>query len=276
MKRSIPVAFTILVTVGLVAHADTFLAGPVPRLLAYDGTLELNGVPMTQQVTARFSLWDSASGGTSLGFQEDLTFTPANGRFSVLLGASGTPLPDTVFGADAVYLEVRIPATAASPLTGRQRIVPALASVRASQANAAQQAVAGLETRLRRLERPLYCGKTAQSLDRNGYAGVRQACEAVPSCGLGATQCTANMMGESAELEWPMPSGTNEHLWLRGQWSYYANQNINITDCDGWSTASSTVWGNTWYTGASGTSTVYPSANACSVSASFACCRYPQ
>ena len=91
-----------------------------PLLINYQGRLvDAAGNPLVDAQSVRFSIHDAAAAGSELWF-ETQSVTPDNGIFSVSLGAV-TPLPASVFGSDARYLEVKIGGDAA--MTPRTRLL---------------------------------------------------------------------------------------------------------------------------------------------------------
>ena len=97
------------------------LAGAAPLLVNYQGRLvDTAGNPLAGPLSIRFSVHDAATAGSELWFETQPAINPDNGIFSVGLG-SVTPLPASVFGADARYLEIKIGADPA--LTPRTRLL---------------------------------------------------------------------------------------------------------------------------------------------------------
>ena len=100
----------------------------VPRLIAYQGTLELNGEAYPEStVDMVFRLYDGESGPEV--WSESQTVPVYGGNFAVLFGstsaASSNLLQTAVTNADDLYLEIElITANGTVPLTGRQRFVP--------------------------------------------------------------------------------------------------------------------------------------------------------
>ncbi|MBM4373143.1 MAG: hypothetical protein FJ098_15925 [Deltaproteobacteria bacterium] len=126
MGTSVAVAGLLL---GLRAAADGLQStDQVPRLLAYHGSLEKDGVPVEGQVPLTFRLYDGAA-GTAMVWQESLTVQARTGSFSALLGstsqASVEGLTQAVEAADDLYLEIVVN-DGGTPVTlgQRQRFVP--------------------------------------------------------------------------------------------------------------------------------------------------------
>jgi hypothetical protein len=126
------VSIAVLALTGAFAAGRYALAdGPTPaapRVIPYEGILELNGESVAGTRSFAFEIWDSpGTGGTKLwpidatpdGLLESVPIT--NGRFAVQLGGDGMDaLPDAVFSAPATYLTVAVDGT---PLSNRQRLV---------------------------------------------------------------------------------------------------------------------------------------------------------
>ena len=96
------------------------LAAAAPLLINYQGRLvDTTGNPLVGTQSILFSVYDAASGGTLL-WSETQSVTPDNGIFAVSLGGV-TPLPASVFGSDARYLEIKIGSD--SPMSPRTRLL---------------------------------------------------------------------------------------------------------------------------------------------------------
>ncbi len=123
----------------------------VPRVVPYDGVLNLDGVTFDGQVDIRFSLFAAPAGGLpvwseawTLAEQRPVQVTA--GRFSVNLG-SFEPIIATIEDAGTLYLGIEVRAVGAEPwvaLAGRQRINPVPYAL--WSASAADLNVAGLAT----------------------------------------------------------------------------------------------------------------------------------
>ena len=100
----------------------------VPRVVPYDGTLELDGTAYSGTVDMRFTMHDAANGGTQM-WQETWDSTTAQvnvygGRFSVLLG-SHTAIASAITEAEPLYVSVEVKDSGASSwtaLAGRQQV----------------------------------------------------------------------------------------------------------------------------------------------------------
>ncbi|HCF59498.1 MAG TPA: hypothetical protein DFS52_16075 [Myxococcales bacterium] len=102
------------------------------RAIPYSGRLEIDGNAPSAAFGMRFALYDAASGGNKL-FEETQTVAVTSGAFSVVLGARpGTPLPDPVFTAGSLFVEVTVDATT---LTPRQQVYAAPQAVRGRTAD---------------------------------------------------------------------------------------------------------------------------------------------
>ncbi|HEX4823482.1 MAG TPA: hypothetical protein VFV19_04185 [Candidatus Polarisedimenticolaceae bacterium] len=118
MKRKTLIAcFLLTVTASLAAAA-------VPAVVNYQGRLTDNTPqqnPLDATVTMDFSIWDAASGGSSL-WTETQSVQVVKGLFNVLLGSSSA-MPPTLFSSGEIrYLEIHV---TGETLTPRQRIATA-------------------------------------------------------------------------------------------------------------------------------------------------------
>lgn len=115
-------AMMILGTLSSQVHA----AAPLPtRLIPYQGMIQNGGVPVNRKgMPILFSLYDSDTAGNML-WNDTLLVDVVDGRFSASLG-SMKPLPDAVYSASYLYLEVTLDAgtSSAARMTTRQRITP--------------------------------------------------------------------------------------------------------------------------------------------------------
>lgn len=124
-------AATALVISSGAANADgVATTDSVPRLISYNGRVELSGVPYVGQLEMRFRLYDADRGDAPI-FSEEYTGDQAvmvhAGDFSVMLGQYAAGLQTAITGADALTLgvEVRAPGEVDwIPLAGRQAITP--------------------------------------------------------------------------------------------------------------------------------------------------------
>jgi hypothetical protein len=119
--------FAALLGVPTVAAA----ADPV-RAIPYSGSLEVNGQAPNASLPMAFALWDAATAGNRL-FQEPQTVPVTGGVFAVVLGAAaGNPLPESVFTAGALFVEVTVDATTLAP---RQQVYAAPQAIRGRTAD---------------------------------------------------------------------------------------------------------------------------------------------
>ncbi len=124
---------------GWVATATIFLSlhaladdnsDDVPRLIAYEGTLDKDGEPITGTLTMSFALYGGATAAAADHLWSETQEVSVNvGRFSVLLGStsggSEAALAAVVQNADDLYLGVTVdPGDAAVSLVNRKRFVP--------------------------------------------------------------------------------------------------------------------------------------------------------
>ncbi len=129
---------TAIVAGGALALAVTGPYGTPPRVIAYGGTLEQNGMPVNGAVPMTFFIVDSeAAPVTSALWSEDYPagspVTVAGGRFQVGLGSRtpNTGIPDSVLQAGELYVAVRV---AGVDLAGRQRLLASPFAITAAQA----------------------------------------------------------------------------------------------------------------------------------------------
>ncbi|HEY3444905.1 MAG TPA: tail fiber domain-containing protein [Myxococcales bacterium] len=109
--------------------SSAFAADPV-RAIPYTGHLEVDGQGPNASLPMKFALWDAPSAGNKL-FEESQTVGVVAGTFAVVLG-KGPALPDSVYTAAALFVEVTVDATT---LTPRQQIYAAPQSVRGRMAD---------------------------------------------------------------------------------------------------------------------------------------------
>ncbi len=129
---------TAILAGGVLALAVTGPFGTPPRLIAYGGTLDQGGMPVTGPVPMTFFILNSATAlpAAALWSEDYPAATPVNvvgGRFDVILG-SRTPVtgvPDSVFQNGELYVAVRV---AGVDLEGRQRLVTNPFAITAAQA----------------------------------------------------------------------------------------------------------------------------------------------
>ncbi|MFN8586849.1 MAG: hypothetical protein U0704_03530 [Candidatus Eisenbacteria bacterium] len=98
----------------LALRPDDGAAAALGRGFTYQGQLQQAGVPVTGNVSLRFSLWDDAgagtppSGGTQIGTTQSLANVAVGGGvFSVVLN-SGDEFGAQAFGGDARWLQVEV------------------------------------------------------------------------------------------------------------------------------------------------------------------------
>lgn len=132
LKRRFPLPLVVAaLLIGIASF--TFAAGPgaPERGIPYQGWLELDGAPVEVPVSMTFRLYDDAVAGSLLWEASDVEVAVSAGRFSLVLGAQGTTLPETVFTAAELFLEVEL---GGGVLGGRQQIFAAPQAVRAGHA----------------------------------------------------------------------------------------------------------------------------------------------
>ncbi len=136
MRRSTRVlSGIVLVLVG--ALAATTLADALPRGsqaepraavgsgFTFQGRVEINGVPHTGACGLRFTLWDAAAAGATVGNQHGMNGQVTNGTFSVVVNTSNQ-FGLGAFSGDARWLEteVRCPNSGDYTSLGRTQLTP--------------------------------------------------------------------------------------------------------------------------------------------------------
>lgn len=130
-------AFVAGVSVSVLADGNPATDG-VPRVIPYQGVLELDGQPFNGDVSIGFSIYAASSGGAPL-WSEERTVSVYNGTFAVSLG-SITPLAATLLAADSLWVGITVDGL---EMTNRQNITPvpyALWSAQASDLTVARDA----------------------------------------------------------------------------------------------------------------------------------------
>lgn len=125
MKKSLIVFLIALLSIPSLSCA-------VPQLVNFQGMLTTNaGTPVTGPKSMIFSLYSTTSGGAPL-WSEAQTVNPANGIYSVALGAA-VPIPASVFAGDSLYLGVAVDDD--SEMVPRQSITSVAFTFRAGTAD---------------------------------------------------------------------------------------------------------------------------------------------
>jgi len=101
----------------------------VPRIIPYDGTLEKDGLPISGSYNFKFELFDNKDTGTAL-WEEAAMLDVKDGKFIANLG-SEMPLPDQVFDAAQLWLQITVSGNVLSP---RQKINSVPFAVKAEKA----------------------------------------------------------------------------------------------------------------------------------------------
>ena len=111
--QKIPLAVAALVVLLLAAAAIAV----APNQISYQGELlGSGGQPVTDTVPMNFSIFDSPLPGAHMLWSEGQPAVAViGGLFSVMLGASGVPLPDTIFAQDELWLQVVVDGQPISP-----------------------------------------------------------------------------------------------------------------------------------------------------------------
>ncbi|MCE5228326.1 hypothetical protein LLG95_01850 [bacterium] len=129
--------------IALLLVAAPSFAGP--GLIQYQGRLtDPAGNPITTPVSITFTFWSAATGGAQLGgtYYDTDTVTPnSQGLYSTMIGdETGAKIPDVIFTAPQVWLNVNIGSENLSP---RKQMV---ATAYSFQSNYATTATASLDT----------------------------------------------------------------------------------------------------------------------------------
>lgn len=137
----------------------------LPRVVPYEGVLDLDGLPHTGFLDMRFSFFDAPSGGEPVWIEtwsnaQQRAIQLFRGRFAVALGTFDdgglATLENVIADADPIYLAIEVKRTneaddAWVALSGRQRLNPvpyAIWSAKASDLNVAGTAIVNGPTRL--------------------------------------------------------------------------------------------------------------------------------
>ena len=92
--------------------ADTLATGYAPEQINYQGYLtDSGGNPISGTVTLEFSIWDAATGGSSIWSETHNNVPVSAGYFSVQLGSQGSPLMTSYFKGSPRYIQVVYGAT---------------------------------------------------------------------------------------------------------------------------------------------------------------------
>jgi trimeric autotransporter adhesin len=125
-----------------IAAAMLLLSGPafaVPDLVSFQGRLtDSTGTPIEGARNMTFRLYDNALGGTELWYETQTDVAITGGLYDVRLG-SVSPLEESLFAGDAVYLQVEIDnGSAWEILTPRIRLTSTAFAFRAADADRLQ------------------------------------------------------------------------------------------------------------------------------------------
>lgn len=131
MKNMWAAVFFVLLTV-----SASFAA--VPQTINYQGYLKdtISGAPVSSQTTVTFRLYNSLLADSPL-WQEELSVTPQNGVYSVLLGSTAA-LDSSVFANPSLYLGIQVGSD--PELTPRQQILSVPFAIRAASADSVDPA----------------------------------------------------------------------------------------------------------------------------------------
>ncbi|MBM4386544.1 MAG: hypothetical protein FJ088_02330, partial [Deltaproteobacteria bacterium] len=104
MSKRIALVFSFFVT----AAVHGFASGDVPGEIAFQGFLtDSEGAPVNGNMEMGFDLFDSDSGGESLGWSENQEVSVSDGLFNLFLGAVN-PINPLIFDGKSLYLEVKV------------------------------------------------------------------------------------------------------------------------------------------------------------------------
>jgi len=124
---------------GLVTFALLFVstaAFAVPGVISYQGRLtDATGLPVTSPVDVTFTFWDAETGGTQIGtFSDTDAITPSkDGLFTTAIGDEpGNPIPESIFTADSVWLNISVDGTNLAP---RTRMISVIYSMKSRTAD---------------------------------------------------------------------------------------------------------------------------------------------
>ncbi|MBC8526957.1 MAG: hypothetical protein H8D22_08915 [Candidatus Cloacimonetes bacterium] len=88
----------------------------IPHEISYQGYLEEDGVALTGTYNMNFGIYVSSAGGTAC-WSHTYSVEVTNGRFSVVLGSEGAPIPSSCFTGTERYLQIIIEGTTLTPRT---------------------------------------------------------------------------------------------------------------------------------------------------------------
>ncbi len=122
----------------LIAFGAASLYAQIPGLINFQGKLlDTSNNPKNGTFSMVFSIYNVATGGSSLWTETQPSVSVTNGVFSVQLGAV-TPIPQSVFVSSPTYLEVDIAGQTGSP---RQELVTSPYAFSSGQADTATVAL---------------------------------------------------------------------------------------------------------------------------------------
>ena len=89
----------------------------IPYEISYQGYLEDNDEPANGTYNMEFGIYPSSTGG-SASWSHSYSVDVTDGRFSVVLGSDGAPIPSSCFtGGTELWLEIKIEGTTLTPRT---------------------------------------------------------------------------------------------------------------------------------------------------------------
>jgi hypothetical protein len=157
-------AFAAATSAALLASVSAFAASSVPATLTQQGRiLDASGMPVVSKLKFVFTVYDAATGGTSL-WTETQNITLDDGYFSAELG-SVTPIPDGVFDGSVRYLGVTVGSDA--EMSPRQAVTSVPYALKAATADVANSAAF---TSLSGIPAPCATGMYLKGYDTTGAA----------------------------------------------------------------------------------------------------------
>ena len=200
----------------------------VPKTLSFQGYLidQITGDPLTAGLDMTFSLWDAASSGTQLWFENHSAVPVSKGLYNVLLGDAGTPinLPfDKVY-----YLQVKVGLEILGPRITVSSAAYSLSSINASTITTGTISNALLDPELQ----DLADGSLSGSLVGTGInaANITTNSMAVANGGTGVNTLTGALIGNGTSPVVGLAStGANQYFRRNAANSAYEFAGLSIT-----------------------------------------------
>jgi hypothetical protein len=187
-------AFAAGTSAALLASVSAFAASSVPATLTQQGRiLDASGMPVVSKLKFVFTVYDAATGGTSL-WTETQNITLDDGYFSAQLG-SVTPIPDGVFDGSVRYLGVTVGSDA--EMSPRQAVTSVPYAIKAATADVANSAAF---TSLSGIPAPCATGMYLKGYDTTGAAqcGTLPALSCIARYGASTASVTSAEAGCAA------------------------------------------------------------------------------